>query len=210
MDIKNVMVHAIQKLDFWSTANTSWSIEELSQRLEATLGSYDRSYEVKEVKVKVVIQPKGVVSHKGESKASFAEKFIKEKFKEHGLDKMGWKYAFTTTSKRNAGCCKHDLKRLDITVAYVEKATLADIKDTILHEIAHALTPGHKHDDVWREKAISIGSSGNRTHNVRFSEAKYIQTCPNECFNRPMYRKSNAKRTYVCKKCNLPVFIRSN
>lgn len=31
--------------------------------------------------------------------------------------------------------------------------------DTILHEIAHALTEGHEHDDVWRSVAVAIGSS---------------------------------------------------
>jgi len=33
---------------------------------------------------------------------------------------------------------------------------------TILHEIAHALTVGHKHDKVWKQKLLEIGGDGKR------------------------------------------------
>ncbi|MBR3142146.1 MAG: hypothetical protein IKF09_03235 [Clostridiales bacterium] len=33
------------------------------------------------------------------------------------------------------------------------------IRIIVLHEIAHALTPGHRHDGVWRNKCIEIGGS---------------------------------------------------
>lgn len=35
------------------------------------------------------------------------------------------------------------------------------VHDTILHEIAHMLTPGHGHDAVWRAEAVAIGSLGS-------------------------------------------------
>ena len=34
------------------------------------------------------------------------------------------------------------------------------IRLIVLHEIAHALTPGHSHDDVWRSKCLEIGGDG--------------------------------------------------
>src|SRR6187431_3321401 len=42
-------------------------------------------------------------------------------------------------------------------------ASEADVRDTILHEIAHALVgPSHNHDAVWSRKAREIGSNGIR------------------------------------------------
>lgn len=39
----------------------------------------------------------------------------------------------------------------------------AEVRDTILHEIAHALVgPEHQHDEVWRRTAVRIGSTGTR------------------------------------------------
>ena len=41
---------------------------------------------------------------------------------------------------------------------YVRHADIDHIRDTILHEIAHALVgPCHGHDAVWRQKAREIG-----------------------------------------------------
>ena len=42
------------------------------------------------------------------------------------------------------------------------KFEIKEIKNTVLHEIAHALTPGHNHDHVWQAKAVSIGCDGER------------------------------------------------
>lgn len=38
------------------------------------------------------------------------------------------------------------------------------ILKTILHEIAHALTEGHGHDNVWRAKLLEIGGDGKRCY----------------------------------------------
>ena len=49
-----------------------------------------------------------------------------------------------------------------------------EVKNTLLHEIAHALVgPGHRHNRVWRQKAREIGCDAKVTHNLNFSEARY-------------------------------------
>ncbi len=58
-----------------------------------------------------------------------------------------------------------------------------EVKDTILHEIAHALVgKAHHHDDVWRAKALEIGCSGRRCHDLQFTPPRYLVTCERGCW----------------------------
>lgn len=56
-------------------------------------------------------------------------------------------------------CCFGD-KTIRINLNYLWQLNLKQLKDLLLHEIAHALTPNHNHDEVWRQKAIEIGCNG--------------------------------------------------
>ena len=38
---------------------------------------------------------------------------------------------------------------------------------TLLHEVAHALTPNERHNEVWRDKCIEIGGDGEIYGNER-------------------------------------------
>jgi hypothetical protein len=67
-------------------------------------------------------------------------------------------------SKRIAGQCVHMANGargiIILSKAFAEVNLTPAVRETILHEIAHALTPGHNHDYVWRRKALEIGSNG--------------------------------------------------
>lgn len=79
----------------------------------------------------------------------------------HGL--VGWTFHFDR-AKTRYGLCRHKEMRIQLSKGYViAESNLADITDTILHEIAHALVPADEgHGKVWRAKAIEIGCSGER------------------------------------------------
>ena len=65
----------------------------------------------------------------------------------------------------------------------LSKKNLKEIKNTILHEIAHALVgPKHGHNEIWKQKALEIGCDAERCHYVVFSKPKYKLTCSNSCF----------------------------
>ena len=83
--------------------------------------------------------------------------------------------------------------------AVLPQSAEADVRDTILHEIAHALAgPKHNHDKVWREKARAIGCTAERCHNVVFAPPRYIMFCE-MC---GWYKKANVRRrNTVCKRC---------
>lgn len=54
----------------------------------------------------------------------------------------------------------------------------AQVRNTILHEIAHALVgPRHGHDSTWRLKAVSIGCNGQRCTDSNPIQGKYKIKC---------------------------------
>ena len=73
---------------------------------------------------------------------------------EHGLE--GWRVRLDH-ARRRAGQCDYTNRQISLSRYYVRHAEEAHIRDTILHEIAHALVgPFHGHDAVWRRKAREI------------------------------------------------------
>ena len=101
-----------------------------------------------------------------------------ELMEKHNLS--DWRFEFDT-AKRRFGVCRHRLKVIGLSKELILLNSVEQVKNTILHEIAHALTPRHKHDDVWRAKAIEIGSDGNRCYSsqeVETIKGNYQAVCP--------------------------------
>ena len=81
--------------------------------------------------------------------------------REHGLG--DWSIR-TDRAKTRAGVCRFGTHTISLSAALTHLHDEAEVRDTIMHEIAHALVgPFHGHDDVWRAKAIEIGCTGQRT-----------------------------------------------
>ena len=80
--------------------------------------------------------------------------------REHGL--VGWQVEFDT-AKRRAGVCRFNDRVIGLSAPITRVHDERDVRDTVLHEIAHALVgPAHGHDAVWRRTALAIGCSGKR------------------------------------------------
>lgn len=81
----------------------------------------------------------------------------------HGLPARGWTFAFDN-AKRRLGVCKYGTKQITISRFMVGAADEETVRQTMLHEIAHALVgKGAGHGPVWKAKAASIGYTGKRT-----------------------------------------------
>ena len=118
----------------------------------------------------------------------------------HGL--MGWRIKLDH-ARRRAGQCDYTNKTISLSRLYVRHADIDHIRDTILHEIAHALVgPSHGHDSVWRQKAREIGCTATTCHSLSFARAKWVMTCPNGCFSVERHRK---KFGLVCATCKSEV-----
>ncbi|MCF7818428.1 MAG: SprT-like domain-containing protein [Kiritimatiellales bacterium] len=115
---------------------------------------------------------------------------------EHGLDQ--WRFAFDHSTRR-AGCCNYHDKLISMSFELARNGSAEDIRDTILHEIAHALVgEKHNHDAAWKAKAKEIGCSGERTHRLVFSPPRYHVTCVNRCWKQTAERR---QRRLVCRTC---------
>jgi len=99
----------------------------------------------------------------------------------HGLE--GWTVKLDNAKARYGQCC-HDTKQISLSRYLTAVRTEAEVYNTVLHEIAHALTPRHRHDAVWQRKFIALGGDG-KTHSDLKPEARaslpyrYVGTCPN-------------------------------
>lgn len=63
----------------------------------------------------------------------------------------------TNANSRFLALCLCNDKCIIINAHHIDIHPDAEILNTIRHEIAHALTPGHAHDEVWASKAREIG-----------------------------------------------------
>ena len=111
----------------------------------------------------------------------------------HELKSKGWRFAFDDSLK-HFGCCNYTKKVIFLSKPMVLTITEEKTKDTILHEIAHAIVGHeHHHDEVWKKFAISIGCNGERCGNL---EKESISETRLEKFNKLKY-----KYTYTCPSC---------
>lgn len=96
---------------------------------------------------------------------------------DHGLDQ--WSFTFDRAKKR-AGCTRFSTREISLSRHITELCSPSDVRQTILHEIAHALVgPSHNHDATWRAMCAKIGGtpSARMTNGPRIDGA-WVGTCP--------------------------------
>ena len=112
-----------------------------------------------------------------------------------------WTFGFDNAVRR-AGYCNYRKHQITISRAATLVCSEEEVEDTLLHEIAHALTPGHGHDDYWRIKCVSIGGSGKISGSYAVKVIpRWIGTCPG-CGNRyTRHRLAKGVKTRACAPC---------
>ena len=123
-----------------------------------------------------------------------AQKLAKELMKKHLL--FDWRFEFDN-SKRRFGVCNFGTKTIGLSRALTELNGKPEVRDTILHEIAHALVgSGHGHDKTWKAMCRKIGAKPKRCYDeskVNSPEARYIGECP-AC--KKVYTKDRKSRNF--------------
>lgn len=121
---------------------------------------------------------------------------------QYGLD--GWRFEFDH-ARRRFGCCRYRSKVISLSRPLTLLNDDVQIRDTILHEIAHALTPGDGHGARWRAACVRVGARPQRCygdHEVAAPPrrpAAYRYGCV-PCAWWVDRRRLTANR-YVCGKC---------
>lgn len=96
--------------------------------------------------------------------------------REHGLAAQGWRFVWDNARKRG-GECNYQRKTVSMSKYLVPLWTDEQVKDTLIHEVAHALTPGAKHGAVWARKMRELGHIPARTHNNEVVPGKWVAFC---------------------------------
>ena len=131
---------------------------------------------------------------------------------DHGLP-IEWKFRWHN-KKRSLGTCSYVKKRIYLAKWYTKLNDVSEVKDTILHEIAHALSyerhgrRGIGHGRLWKSICREIGAIPRACTKAKLNHPnnhyKYMDTCCGVTYKRHRLRKNVS---YSCPKCHLDLFV---
>lgn len=119
---------------------------------------------------------------------------------EHGLS--DWSFRFNH-GKRTLGLCHYDGKRIELSRYFVARNDQAAVRDTILHEIAHALAgPKVGHGPAWRAICLKIGAAPKRLDDqADMPKGRWLAQCPGCGQAHTRFRRPLRSRIYICRTC---------
>lgn len=91
-----------------------------------------------------------------------------------------WSFEFDRARTR-AGLCNFQLRRISVSRHYSMVSSLDDVRQVLLHEIAHALVgKAQGHGRIWRAKASSIGYQHRKIDGRQIAQATapWAGICP--------------------------------
>lgn len=118
---------------------------------------------------------------------------------------VGWT-AEVSRGRRTIGLCSYTDKTIYLSKHHIENDSYDDVRDTVIHEVAHALNPLDGHGNKWRQSAMAMGGTGDQYHSHGSSyPSKWTTRCING--HAPKVYRWNKDTIYICK-CGAPLYIK--
>ncbi|MBP3222396.1 MAG: SprT-like domain-containing protein [Actinomycetaceae bacterium] len=126
-----------------------------------------------------------------------AEKMALSLMDRYELD--SWSFSFDR-AKRRYGKTNFTDEIISLSAPLTLLNEKSQVRQTVLHEIAHALVgPGHHHDDVWKAQAMRMGVEPRSCSEGVSVPGKYIGICPH---GHEIERHRRPKGKYSCSLCS--------
>lgn len=111
--------------------------------------------------------------------------------KQHGFGDYRVDIVHRSVRKRAIATCNPYNRRFELTEFYAIHLTPEHLTSVILHEIAHAMTPGHGHDLFFKRACRRIGAIETRQGNFDYITLDTL----------PVHLKPKIALIYVCPAC---------
>jgi predicted SprT family Zn-dependent metalloprotease len=118
----------------------------------------------------------------------------------YGLE--DWTFTYNRR-KTEMGLCLYSPKRIELSQYFIELNGDEAVRETLLHEIAHALVgPGHGHDLFWKQQCLKIGAKPERLcHSVSMPEGRWGAQCGYCGMLHYKHRKPKHMVGWFCSRC---------
>ncbi|UVG35070.1 SprT-like protease [Microbacterium phage Cece] len=128
--------------------------------------------------------------------------------REHGLWDKGWRFQWDN-ARRRGGAAHFTTKRITMSRHLVPLWEPAEVTQTLVHEVAHALV-GHEvgHGPAWRAKMRELGARPDATHSNPTVQGRYLARCPGcqkDVYRAHRWTKAMAQGRHYHKPCGRPL-----
>lgn len=128
----------------------------------------------------------------------------------HGVGRLGFEWDRATTRigathsrqiKFPGGRVETVPVKITLSKRFAERMEMEDITEVILHEIAHALTPGTGHGNEWKWKCVELGIEPKRCKATGITFEKPAKgICP-KCGKTISQMHKLPLKPYICGEC---------
>ncbi|QDU70757.1 SprT family zinc-dependent metalloprotease [Mucisphaera calidilacus] len=128
-----------------------------------------------------------------------AENLALRLMSEQGL--VGWSFGFNHR-RRALGICNFTDRRIELSRHFVLRHEVSEVRETILHEIAHAIAgPKAGHGLAWKAACLRLGIAPRVRGEAEMPEGRWRAVCPGCGVCHSRYRRPMRGRDYYCKAC---------